>query len=181
MRRRALAARRHSSTAAPPGNSVGRAAFLSAAPVRGTPGFLQGGPQAARPVTPVQPAGSGIRAFLYVAASFNFVAAALVVVLVRVAPHAHGLEPMRGGQLFYADLVALLVAGFGVGYALAGRDLARYWTFLALGAALKSGVALLVLAYFAAGQSALLIVLLAAGDFCFAVLFVLILRRLRAS
>jgi hypothetical protein len=60
---------------------------------------------------------------------------------------------------------------------LAGRDLARFWPFVALGAACKCGVAVLALAYVLTRQAGLLVMSLAAGDALFAVLFVRLLRQ----
>jgi hypothetical protein len=125
----------------------------------------------------VRPATPTARALLYVAAAFNVVAAVLVVALARTAPRVLGIEPLYAGQLLYLDLSVLLIAGFGAGYALAGRDLARFWPFVALGAACKCGVAVLALAYFLTGQAGLLVMLMAAGDALFAVLFVRLLRQ----
>lgn len=125
----------------------------------------------------VRPATPSARVLLYVAAAFNVVAAALVVALARKMPQVLGIEPPQAGQLLYVDLSALLIAGFGAGYALAGRDLARFWPFVALGAACKCGVAMLALAYSFAGQAGLLVTLLAAGDALLAALFVRLLRR----
>jgi hypothetical protein len=125
----------------------------------------------------VRPATPTARALLSVAAAFNVVAAVLVVALARTAPQVLGIEPLYAGQLLYLDLSVLLIAGFGAGYALAGRDLARFWPFVALGAACKCGVAVLALAYFLTGQAGLLVMLLAAGDALFAVLFVRLLRQ----
>ena len=125
----------------------------------------------------VRPATRTARALLYVAAAFNVVAAVLVVALARTAPQVLGIEPLYAGQLLYLDLSALLIAGFGAGYALAGRDLARFWPFVALGAACKCGVAALALAYFLTGQAGLLVMSLATGDGFFAVLFVRLLRQ----
>jgi len=125
----------------------------------------------------VRPATPTARALLYVAAAFNVVAAVLVVALARTAPRVLGIEPLYAGQLLYLDLSVLLIAGFGAGYALAGRDLARFWPFVALGAACKCGVAVLASAYFLTGQAGLLVMLMAAGDALFAVLFVRLLRQ----
>jgi len=61
---------------------------------------------------------------------------------------------------------------------LGGRDLERFWPFLSLGALGKAGVAALALIYFVSGDTGALVMLLAAGDAVFAVLFV---RLLRAS
>ena len=119
------------------------------------------------------PRGRGI---LYLAAIYNVLAAALVVALARIAPAALGVEPFTASQLLYVDLVALLVAGFGAGYALGGWNLARYWPCVAIGGGLKVGVAVLVTAYFLAGQSSLLVQLLGAGDAVFAFVFAALLR-----
>ena len=125
----------------------------------------------------VRPATRTARALLYVAAAFNVVAAVLVVALARTAPQVLGIEPLYAGQLLYLDLSVLLIAGLGAGYALAGRDLARFWPFVALGAACKCGVAVLALAYFLTGQAGLLVMSLATGDGLFAVLFERLLRQ----
>lgn len=117
------------------------------------------------------------RALLNVAAAFNIAAAVLVVAFARDAPQVLGMEPLQIGQLLYVDLSALLIAGFGVGYALAGRDLVRFWPCVALGTACKCGVVALALAYFLTGQAGLLVMTLASGDALFAVLFLRLLRR----
>jgi len=125
----------------------------------------------------VRPATPSARVLLYVAAAFNVVAAALVVALARKMPQVLGIEPPQAGQLLYVDLSALLIAGFGAGYALAGRDLARFWPFVALGAACKCGVAVLALVYFLADQAGPIAMSLASGDALFAVLFARLLRQ----
>lgn len=125
----------------------------------------------------MRPASRPARALLYTAAAFNVGAAVLVAALAREAPHVLGIEPLRAGQWLYLDLSALLIVGFGAGYALAGRDLARFWPFVALGTVCKCGVAVLALAYFFAGQAGLVVMTLASGDGVFAVLFVRLLSR----
>jgi len=128
--------------------------------------------------TRMGPATGGRKTFLYVAGAFNFGAALILVVLARFAPHLLGVDAPSASQLLYVDLTALLVVGFGVGYVLGGRDLERFWPFLSLGALGKAGVAALALIYFVSGDTGALVMLLAAGDAVFAVLFV---RLLRAS
>ena len=128
--------------------------------------------------TRMGPATGGRKTFLYVAGAFNFGAALILVVLARFAPHLLGVDAPSASQLLYVDLTALLVVGFGVGYVLGGRDLERFWPFLSLGALGKAGVAALALIYFVSGDTGALVLLLAAGDAVFAVLFV---RLLRAS
>ena len=124
----------------------------------------------------MRPATDGQRTFFLVAAIFNFVAAAVLVLLARTAPHLLGLAPPDGSQLFYVDLFAWLVLAFGVGYALGGRDLPRFWPYIAMGAVGKAGVAALALAYFVAGRTGALVMALASCDAIFAILFVRILR-----
>jgi hypothetical protein len=124
----------------------------------------------------MKPATGGNRTFLYVAGAFNFGAALILVTLARVAPPLLGVDAPSASQLLYVDLAALLVAGFGTGYVLAGVDLARFWPFISLGALCKAGVAALALGYFVAGRTGPPVVLLAAGDAVFAVLFVRLLR-----
>ena len=124
----------------------------------------------------MRPATSGSRAFLYAAGAFNFAAALMLVVLARLAPQLLGVDPPSGSQLMYVDLFALLVIGFGIGYALGGVDLARFWPFLSLGVVGKAGVAAIALVYFVTGNTGLLVFVLATGDAVFAVLFVRLLR-----
>lgn len=124
----------------------------------------------------MRPATTAQRGFLYLAAAFNFVAGALVVLLTRAAPQWLGVDPLAGSQLLYVDLFAWLVVCFGVGYALGGRDLPRFWPYVAMGAVGKAGVAALALAYFVAGLTGPLVMALASGDAVFAVLFVRVLR-----
>jgi hypothetical protein len=126
----------------------------------------------------MQQATGGGKALLYVAGAFNFGAALVLVVLARFAPQLLGLDAPSDSQLLYVDLCALLVAGFGVGYVLGGRDLSRFWPFISLGALCKVGVAALAAGYFMSGNTGPLVMLLATGDAVFAVLFV---RLLRAS
>jgi hypothetical protein len=125
----------------------------------------------------MRPATPSARALLYVAAAFNVGAALLVVALARKAPQVLGIEPLQAAQRLYPDLSALLITGFGAGYALAGRDLTRFWPLVALGAACKCGVTVLALAYVLAGQAGALVMSLASGDALFAMLFVRLLRR----
>jgi hypothetical protein len=124
----------------------------------------------------MKPATGGDRTFLFVAGAFNFTAALILVVLARLAPQLLGVDPLSSSQLIYVDLCALLVVGFGVGYALGGADLARFWPFISLGVVGKAGVAAIALAYFATGNTGPLVLLLASGDAVFAVLFVRLLR-----
>ena len=118
----------------------------------------------------------GSRTFLYVAGAYNFGAALILVLLARLAPQLLGVDALHASQLLYVDLSALLVTGFGIGYVLGGVDLARFWPFISLGALCKAGVAALAVVYFLAGNAGPLVMLLAAGDAVFAVLFVLVLR-----
>jgi hypothetical protein len=124
----------------------------------------------------MRPATGGQRAFFYVAAVFNLVASAVLVLLARTAPHLLGLAPPDVSQLFYVDLFAWLVLAFGLGYALGGRDLPRFWPYVAMGSLGKAGVAALALAYFVAGGTGPLVMALASCDAIFAILFVRILR-----
>lgn len=124
----------------------------------------------------MRPATGGQRTFFYVAAIFNLVAAAVLVLLARTAPHLLGLSPPDVSQLFYVDLFAWLVLAFGLGYALGGRDLPRFWPYIAMGSLGKAGVAALALAYFVAGGTGPLVMALASGDAIFAILFARILR-----
>lgn len=129
----------------------------------------------------MRPAAGGNRTFLYAAGAFNFAAALMLVVLARLAPQLLGVDPPSGSQLMYVDLFALLVIGFGIGYALGGLDLARFWPFLSLGAVVKAGVAAIALVYFVTGNTGLLVFVLATGDAVFAVLFVRLLRAHAAA
>jgi hypothetical protein len=129
----------------------------------------------------MSPATAGNRAFLVLAGAFNFAAALIVVLLARLAPQVLGVDAPSASQLLYFDLFALVVAGFGLGYVLGGTDLTRFWPFIALGAVCKAGVATLVLAYFLTGSTGPLVLMLAALDAVFAVLFVRLLRAHAAA
>jgi hypothetical protein len=126
--------------------------------------------------TRMKPAIGGHRTFLYAAAAFNFAAALILVALARIAPHLLGVDPLSNSQLIYVDLFALLVVGFGIGYALGGVDLARFWPYISLGVVGKAGVAAIAAVYFVSGNTGPLVVLLASCDAVFAVLFVRLLR-----
>lgn len=125
----------------------------------------------------MRPAGRTARPLLYLAAGFNFVAAGLVVLLARIAPGVLGVTSFDAGAMLFVDLSALLVVGYGIGYALAGRDLRRFWPCIALGVLGKLGVVVLVFACFVAGRTTPLVTLLACGDAIFAAAFVGLLRR----
>lgn len=129
----------------------------------------------------LRPATSGSRTFLYAAGAFNFAAALILVALARLAPQLLGVDPLSGSQLMYVDLFALLVVSFGIGYALGGVDLARFWPFVSLGVVGKAGVAAIALVYFVTGNTGPLVILLATGDAVFAVLFVRLLRAHAAA
>jgi hypothetical protein len=124
----------------------------------------------------MRPATDGQRIFFYVAAIFNLVAAAVLVLFARTAPHLLGLAPPGVSQMFYVDLFAWLVLAFGLGYALGGRDLPRFWPYVAMGSLGKACVAVLALAYFVKDGTGPLVLALASCDAVFAVLFVRILR-----
>jgi hypothetical protein len=124
----------------------------------------------------MKPATGGHRTFLYAAGVFNFAAALILVVLARLAPQLLGVDPLSSSQLIYVDLFALLVVGFGIGYALGGVDLARFWPYISLGVVGKAGVAAIAAVYFVSGNTGPLVVLLASCDAVFAVLFVRLLR-----
>lgn len=126
--------------------------------------------------TRMKPATGGHRAFLLAAGAYNFAAALILVVLARLAPHLLGVDPLSSSQLIYVDLFALLVVGFGIGYALGGVDLARFWPFISLGVIGKAGVVAITFLYFVTGNVGPLVALLASGDAVFAVLFVRLLR-----
>ena len=126
--------------------------------------------------TGMRQATDGSRTFLYVAGAYNFGAALILVLLARTAPHLLGVDMLHARQLLYVDLAALLIVGFGFGYVLGGVDLARFWPYVALGALCKAGVAVLAGAYFVTGNAGPLVMLLAAGDAVFAVLFIRLLR-----
>jgi hypothetical protein len=124
----------------------------------------------------MRPATGGQRAFLQFAGAFNFAAAMILVLLARAQPSWLGVDPLAGSQLLYVDMFAWLVVCFGFAYALGGRDLPRFWPYVAMGAVGKAGVAALALAYFVAGLTGPLVMALASGDAIFAVLFVRVLR-----
>lgn len=126
--------------------------------------------------TAMRQATGGSRAFLYVAGAYNFGAALILVLLTRVAPQLLGVDMLHASQQLFVDLAALLIFGFGFGYVLGGVDLARFWPLIALGALCKAGVAVLAAVYFVTGNTGLLVMLLAAGDAVFAILFVRLLR-----
>lgn len=129
----------------------------------------------------MNPASAGSQVFLYFAGVYNFTAALILVLLARFAPQVLGVAALGSSQMLYVDLSALLVTGFGIGYVLGGLDLARFWPFISLGAVCKIGVAALALAYFVTGSTGVLVVLLAAGDAVFAVLFIRLLRAHAAA
>jgi len=122
------------------------------------------------------PADPASKKLLYLAAAFNLLAGLLVLLFVHQAPALVGLQISDASQLMYVDLVAWLVTCFGLGYALGGYDLQRFWPFIAMGALGKLGVVALVIGYFACGHAGLLVALLSLGDLLFAILFVRLLR-----
>jgi hypothetical protein len=124
----------------------------------------------------MRPATDGQRALLQFAGAFNVAAAAILVLLARARPAWLGVEPLAGSQLLYVDLFAWLVVCFGLGYALGGRNLPRFWPYVAMGVVGKAGVAALALVYFATGRTGPLVMALATGDAIFAVLFTRVLR-----
>lgn len=124
----------------------------------------------------MQPATRGNRIFLYVAGLFNLVVGLMIVVLARSAPDWLGLEVTSTSQLLYVDLFAVVIIGFGAGYALGGRDLARFWPFVALGALAKAAVVLVVFPYVLSGHASPLTAVLASGDAIYVLMFVRLLR-----
>lgn len=122
------------------------------------------------------PATRGSRQLLYLAGLFNLAAALTLATLARLAPGLLGVDALSASQLIFVDLFAVMVLGFGGGYALAAYDLPRFWPFVAMGALAKAGVVVIVYGYFFAGHTAALTALMASGDALFAVLFVRLLR-----
>lgn len=125
----------------------------------------------------MQPATSGQRVALYVAGGFNLGAAATLVLLARAAPQWLGVDPLSGSQLAYVDLFSVLVLAFGLGYALGGRDLTRFWPYVAMGVPAKGMVVALILGNFALGRAGLLPALLACADAVFALFFLRVLHQ----
>lgn len=124
----------------------------------------------------MKPATAAGSVLMYVAGAYNFGAALLLVVLARLAPGLLGVDAPSASQLLYVDLTALLVAGFGLAYVIAGEDLVRFWPFVSFGVVGKVGVTLLGVLYFVTGNAGWLVLLLVLGDAIFAVLFVRLLR-----
>ena len=114
---------------------------------------------------------------LGVGAVFNFAAAAILAVLVRIAPEWLAVVAIDPVMLMFADLLCALVAGFGVAYAFAWADFDRYRPFVGLGVGCKVAVVLVVAFHLAFGTAPLLVVLLASGDLVFAVLYLRLLTK----
>lgn len=125
----------------------------------------------------MRPATPSTRRVLLAAGAFNLGAALALPVLARLAPAWLGLDPPSLSQRMYIDLFAALVLTIGLGYALAGLDLPRWWPIVALGILGKALVVLIAWGYFVAGGSGLLPAVLAGGDALFAILFYRVLRR----
>lgn len=123
---------------------------------------------------PVDRAG---RIMLYGAGAFNFIAAGVVEAIVRLAPGWIGLVPPVPSQMLFIDLVIGMILVFGFAYALAARDLTRYWPCVALGLAGKTVFVSLIFAYFAVGRIGFLLALLVSADLVFAILFHQLLNR----
>lgn len=128
------------------------------------------------PAFDIDDAGRGGRRLMYVAAAFNFGAALTLPLLARHAPQVLALDPMTASQLVFVDLFAALVAAFGIGYALGGIDLARFWPLVALGVVGKGFVVVVAGGWYFAGALGTLPALLAVGDGVFAALFHSLLR-----
>jgi hypothetical protein len=120
--------------------------------------------------------GTYYRRMFYAAAIYNWLAAATTIAKTLIpsrVPIDSPFDPF-GGQVF-----ALMVAVFGYGYFLVGRDPARNDAMVQIGIIGKLLIFVLFLAYAIAGTFPLVLMIPACGDVIFAFLFLefLLARR----
>ena len=111
------------------------------------------------------------------AAAANVAVAALMAPAQRLFTDLLGLDPITGTNTVIADLAAVLIAGFGYGYARIALDPLRFRPFIHVGALGKLAAVATVLAGALAVPHLWRLFGLISGDLVFALLFLDYLRR----
>ncbi|MFZ5609623.1 MAG: hypothetical protein ACOY99_08435 [Pseudomonadota bacterium] len=114
------------------------------------------------------------RGVFFIAAAFNIAAAAFFALAPDVALALFQFPPVTGQVVWYA-LFWWLVAAFGIGYYLVGRDLVANRSIALLGLVGKLGVVVVGAVLWGRGQLSSPMAALVAGDLVFSVFFLLFL------
>lgn len=118
----------------------------------------------------------GWQAICWFAAFFNVIVGAPLFMTPEWALSL--MDAASGSNLTLAKIIGALLLGFGVVYAIAGRDPVQYRQIAWAGILGKSGVFFVFLPDWVAGTVSFPIVLITLGELAIAVLFVVFLFRL---
>jgi hypothetical protein len=112
-----------------------------------------------------------------VAAAANFAVAGWILFAKPLFVALLCLDPITGTNVVVANLAAVLIGGFGYGYARIAADPARFRPLIHVGAVGKLAAVFVVAAAAVFDRRALRLALLIGGDTLFAALFFDYLRR----
>jgi hypothetical protein len=113
------------------------------------------------------------------AAAANFAVAGLFLFGKGPLVALFGLDPIAGTNLLFVNLAAVLIGGFGYGYARIAADPVAFRPLIHLGAAGKLGAVLAAIVAAIEDPHAIRMAALIGGDAVFAALFLDYLRRTR--